>query len=222
MIRVVATSDLHGHLPDASTMTPCDLLLIAGDVCPIEDHAVKRQKRWLESSFADWLETVPARSIAWIAGNHDFALAKGRPPKRVQRLAHYLQDEAVEIHGLRVYGTPWSVELGAFAFTLEEKGRGPRLGLEDAFAMIPEDADVILTHNPPFGYGDICMDGSSGGSPSLLRRLEAIRPQLAVFGHIHRGSGEWELGETILANVSHVSEEYLPKNPPRSFLLPDP
>jgi Icc-related predicted phosphoesterase len=218
-MRVVATSDLHGHLSDASTIPECDLLLIAGDVCPLEDHTASFQHRWLGSTFSDWLESLPARHIVWIAGNHDFALVDGRPPDRLNGLATYLQDQGVEIDGLRIYGTPWSLVMGPWAFSLEERGRGSRLGLESTFAMIPEQTDLLLTHNPPLGYGDLCFDGTRGGSPSLLRRLEVVQPKLAVFGHIHGARGEWSMGGTTLANVSHVDEDYVPKNAPRIFEL---
>ena len=52
-------------------------LLIAGDVCPISDHTLRRQRAWLNDDFASWLgdrQRVQAEWVVYIAGNHDFAL----------------------------------------------------------------------------------------------------------------------------------------------------
>ena len=48
-MRVAAISDLHGYLPDTP---PCDVLLIGGDVCPVYDHGLDFQRRWLQTEFA--------------------------------------------------------------------------------------------------------------------------------------------------------------------------
>src|SRR4051794_31800910 len=68
-VKVVAASDLHGHLP---AVPPCDLLLLAGDLCPVSDHSTSTQAEFLGGPFRDWLETVPAKHVVGIAGNHDF------------------------------------------------------------------------------------------------------------------------------------------------------
>jgi hypothetical protein len=50
MIRVVATSDLHGILSD---IPECDLLFIGGDICL--DGSSKAQAEWVDLNFRCWL-----------------------------------------------------------------------------------------------------------------------------------------------------------------------
>ena len=59
-MNVVAISDLHGFLPETP---PCDLLLIAGDVCPVWNHRWQFQRKWLREVFGPWLEAQPARKV---------------------------------------------------------------------------------------------------------------------------------------------------------------
>ncbi len=101
-MKIVAISDLHGYLPE---IPPCDLLLIAGDLCPTYDHHPDWQSRWLANHFGAWLERVPAKHIVGIAGNHDFVFEQ--TPHLVPRDLRwtYLQDSGTEIAGLKLYGT---------------------------------------------------------------------------------------------------------------------
>lgn len=94
-MTILATSDLHGQLP---TIGPCDLLLIGGDVCPLDDHSQEGQLRWLDQVFRPWLLAIGAKTIIGIAGNHDFIFETR--PKAVHELDlpwTYLQDSAVEL-----------------------------------------------------------------------------------------------------------------------------
>jgi len=68
-LRVCAIADQHGFLPE---IPACDILLVAGDVCPVDDHRPDRQHHWLQGQFRQWLDGVEARAIVGIAGNHDF------------------------------------------------------------------------------------------------------------------------------------------------------
>lgn len=70
-VRVAGISDLHGFLPDPGHFAGCDLAVIAGDVCPIADHAQPTQRTWLERTRAPWLRLPPVRHVVAIAGNHD-------------------------------------------------------------------------------------------------------------------------------------------------------
>src|SRR5258708_36035135 len=113
-MRLVLTSDLHGHLPD---IPPCDLLLIGGDVCPIQNHRLDFQADWLRYRFVPWLRQAPAREKFFIAGNHDFIFAE--EPGQVRYIdwpGIYLQDSGCVWEGVHIWGTPWANELPGWPF----------------------------------------------------------------------------------------------------------
>jgi Icc-related predicted phosphoesterase len=208
-MKIVGVSDLHGTLP---VILPCDLLLIGGDVTPVRNHALSYQAEWLDTVFRRWLEGVPARQIVGVAGNHDFIFqnAPERLPRNLPWI--YLQDSGFAWEGLRFWGTPWQPWFFDWAFNLEEKD------LVGIWEKIPEGTDILVLHGPPYGYGDGVPESDGKvrrtGSPSLLARIEKIQPRLAIFGHIHEGRGSWQLGRTVLANVTLMDAKYEPVWPP--------
>jgi Icc-related predicted phosphoesterase len=210
MITIAAMADLHGILP---TAPPCDLALIGGDVCP---HApLEAQAAWLDGAFRRWLERIPAREVVAVAGNHDWVFE--RAPHLVPELRwRYLQDRGVELFGLKIYGTPWQPRFRDWAFNLDEPE------LEIKFNQIPEGTDIVVCHGPPLGFGDVVPRPAGDehvGSASLRDRLLAVRPRLCIFGHIHEGRGVYEMGGTVLANVSLVNHRYDMVYTPMAFEL---
>src|SRR5688572_13119678 len=206
---VAAVSDLHGHLPDIGAA--CDLLLIAGDICPVTDHSLRTQTEFLNGPFREWLERVPARHVVGVAGNHDFLFVQ--EPDRVPTDLRwtYLQDRETVVDGMKVYGTPWQPWFCDWAFNLYEDQ------LAKKWDLIPGDVDVLVCHGPPHGYGDLTTRGVRTGSPSLLEKILRVRPRLVVFGHIHEGRGRWTVRaddrEIIFANVTVVDVRYRPVHP---------
>jgi len=204
-MRVVATSDLHGTLP---SIPKCDLLLIAGDICPVNNHKLFYQDVWLRSVFAPWLRKQPARKVVGCWGNHDWIGEKDPP---ILKEITMLTDELLEFEGLRIWGSPWQRRFYDWAFNLDE----PELNLK--YEAMP-DCDVIVSHGPPYGYGDRGhISGELCGNKVLVRRIDEIKPKLVVYGHIHSGKGTWTRGGTILANVSFVDENYYPTYNPQMF-----
>ena len=54
--------------------------------------------------------------------------------------------------------------------------------------MIPDDTDVLITHTPPLGFGDLCSSGIRVGCVELLHSVQQrIKPKYHVYGHIHEG-----------------------------------
>jgi Icc-related predicted phosphoesterase len=207
-----ALSDQHGNLPKVEL---CDLLLIAGDLCPIDNHDHHHQRNWLRGEFSDWLEGLEAKHIIGIAGNHDFVLEK-QPGIGHELPWTYLCDSSAEVEGLRVFGMPWVPNLPNWAFHAPDDMLGKKV---DA---IPDNTDILVTHGPPYGVGDTVW-GSHVGSSSLASAISyRLDPTLHVFGHIHEGHGRWHMQEMTLANVALVDEFYDMTRVPMGFEVDKP
>ncbi|XP_045585340.1 metallophosphoesterase MPPED2 [Procambarus clarkii] len=132
--------------------------------------------------------------------------------------AMYLQDEPYTICGIKLYGTPWQPEFCNWAFNLP---RG-KLCL-DKWDAIPVETDVLITHTPPIGHGDLCCTGVRAGCVELLSTVQTrVKPKYHVFGHIHEGYGVTTDGKIIFINASTCNINYVPVNPPIVFDIPIP
>ena len=199
MTRIIATSDFHGRLP--THIPECDILLIAGDICPGGSPA--EQGTWLNTTFRKWLDSLPAKEIVAVAGNHDqiFERAQDLVPQNLRW--HYLQDSFITLFGLTIYGTPWQLPFWG-AFNLSD-GR-----LTEIYKKIPDNTDIIISHAPPFGIHDEVPGKNSPihtGSTSLRTRVLQVKPKLCIFGHIHDAYGLTTQDSITFANVSLVNDD---------------
>lgn len=195
-MRVLVTSDFHGHLP--GTLPETDMLIIAGDVCPSFNPSV--QAAWLPE-FADWLDAQMAEWIVGVAGNWDHSLAFARLPWE------YLDNEAREVGGVKTWGTR------ECSLTMRENK------LAALWRTIPDDTEIVVAHGPAHGLNDLAQGRNLAGSKSLRERLLQLRDlRLIVTGHIHEAYGTDGLivnGRWVPAlNGSWVDERYTPGNPP--------
>src|SRR5437868_14484008 len=188
-MRIVALSDQHGFLPD---IPPCDLVIVAGDVCPdrfgpfMAAHDPYQQQAWFDRNVRPWLASAPATHKLLTWGNHDwcgqaFSFRSDSPAHARSTDLQILVDERTTVPRsggtdghLSVWATPWSNKFLRWAF-MKYPG-----DLERVYAEIPDDTDVLVSHQPPYGYGDCTFNLDSArvervGSRELLDAIERVR-----------------------------------------------
>jgi len=157
-----------------------------------------------------YLCTLPHPHKIVIAGNHDFCFESDREAcEKILTNCIYLQDQEVTINGMRFYGSPWQPWFYDWAFNLE---RGPEIRVK--WNLIPKGTDILITHGPPYGIGDLTAQEDHAGCQDLLEVVEKIKPAIHIFGHIHEGYGISSNGITTFINVSSCDQLYQPVNPP--------
>jgi predicted phosphodiesterase len=203
-LKFVLISDTHG-LHDLIKLPAGDVLIHAGDM-------TGRGTDTEVSSFMEWFgsQTQFAHRIC-IAGNHDFLFERRPDVARALIPANviYLQDSGATIHGVNFWGSPWTPVFGPWAFMASPDARRER------WQQIPGDTDVLITHGPENGLGDLCEGGDRAGCRQLGRAI-VLRPRikLHVFGHIHEGYGVHLEDRHVAINAASCNRAYAPFNAP--------
>ncbi len=221
--KIIALSDLHGILPDIEE--PFDLMLLAGDLVDLYiQRYILHTTEWYEGAFCDWINTLPFKNenskVLWIAGNHEAGFEKLRIDGRRELAkivnektngrAIYLEDELYNFNGIAIYGTPWCKIFGNWGFMKAYND------LKEVYDKIPNNVDILLTHDAPYGTSDLCFEWKKWGRELVHIGNEPLRdiilernPKYNIHGHLHSANHEKELlGETEVYCVSLVDEEY--------------
>jgi len=180
-MKIAAVSDSHLR---KYTIPKVDVLVHAGD------HTLQGNFQELNRSIEQLKEHKEnASHIVVIAGNHERVVEKD--PSLAKQLYKeagiiYLQDDMVEIQGVKFYGSPYTPEFCNWAFATHQFDAEVGIDPEEVWSRVPEEVDVLITHGPPWGRFDVPFGSNSHvGCPTLMRHLQRIKPQVHVFGHIH-------------------------------------
>jgi len=201
-MKLIAISDTHGlhrslEIPDG------DVLIHAGD---LTRHGTLEDVQ----EFNDFLGALPHPHKIIIAGNHDFCFEKDRKAcEEILTNCIYLQDEEVIIDGVKFYGSPWQHWFYDWAFN---KQRGCEIRAK--WELIPEFTDVLITHGPPRGIGDLTFQEEHAGCEDLLEIVARIKPGVHIYGHIHEGYGKTSSETTTFINASSYNHNYQAINRP--------
>lgn len=204
-MKIVAISDIHNRTPE---LPEGDLLVVAGD---LTSHGSQEELSEINHYLMEESYRFKHKPVV-IAGNHDRFLEKDSASAAdVLSACIYLQDELLEIDGIRIWGSPWTPQFMNWSF-MKERGKD----IKTAWDKIPEGIDLLITHGPPESILDLCPSGNVGCEELRITLTERLKspPAVHVFGHIHESYGEFVLGRTRYYNVSICDGRYRPNNAP--------
>ena len=224
-MTIAVISDLHGNLPIYPSkywegIEECELLLICGDILPLSIQSnMPRSRDWLIDDFKPWAASLPVEQVYFVAGNHDFWFEKNDIEARkifsLNDKVTYMKNEYLDYYAsiqdsktYRIFGTPYCHMFGNWAFMRGEET------LAYKFSEMPDDVDILISHDAPYGTSDICLEGWSAikghiGCPELRDAIIKKQPKYCFHGHLHSSNHEEELlGETKVFNTSVLNEEY--------------
>ena len=225
-LRFVCLSDTHSKHLQIKNLPKGDVLLHSGD------FSYGGETSEIEA-FTEWLGTLDFKYKVVIAGNHEvsFDLEREKSLKLKffgegtnfnfadykAKLGNciYLEDSAVTIEGIKIYGSPHQPTFHDWGFNREEEER------KRLWSLIPEDTDILLTHGPPYDIMDLCFSGAKAGCRILRDEvLNRVKPKYHIFGHIHEANGVEEIDGVTFINASTCNLRYKPKNAIHVFDLP--
>ena len=203
-MRIIAISDTHG-LHEELVLPDGDMIIFAGDMCGW-GHGISDI-----ISFGDWIYDQPHKYKIVIAGNHDWTFQDDYyMSKSLLEDITYLQDDMVEIEGIKIYGSPWQPTFFNWAFNLD---RGDEISRK--WDLIPDETDILVTHGPPMGHLDWNNTKTDRvGCYDLNRAVKRVKPRYHIFGHIHNYHGIEETDGTTFINASNCNDRYVIKYDP--------
>ena len=163
-MRLIHLSDTHGLHEQLPDLPEADIVAHTGDIT--ENGTIEEAE-----GFMEWFCSLPYRHKIFIAGNHDMCLY-GANIEGLPDNVHYLCNEAITIDGIKFYGVPMFLHD-------DLEGNFPEL-----YSRIPDDIDVLLTHQAPLGILDD-QDGINFGDYYLYKRVIEVKPKYHLFGHLH-------------------------------------
>ncbi|MCZ4694987.1 metallophosphoesterase [Ancylomarina euxinus] len=202
-MRIICISDTHGRHQDVK-LAEADMIIHAGDMSEMGTRAQI-------TDFLNWFSSLDYQYKVLIAGNHDFFLEQATSKeikKMIPKGVIYLNDSGVEIESLKLWGSPVQPWFYNWAFNRSEKS------ICKHWNEIPDDTDILITHVPPQHILDQNRRAESCGCPHLTVRVEEVKPQYHIFGHIHESYGILENNGTTYVNSSNLDFLYEYANQP--------
>jgi Icc-related predicted phosphoesterase len=213
-MKVTCISDIHGIYPK---LPGGDLLIFAGD-------AAYNGTNEEAERFLTWMVEQDYAKKVLIKGNHDesvFQHTESGWNWRKYGLT-YLEDSGTEFMGLKIWGSPWTKTFRGMNRRCKHFTKDTEEEMNEQFALIPSDTDILVTHSPPHEIFDTIATGESVGSSCLKSHVMGrIFPKLHVFGHIHEDGGRvLKSTRTTFVNASIMDECYDPINSPIQIEIP--
>ena len=188
-MRILHLSDTHGLHHQIRDLPEADVIVHSGDI----SHSGTESE---VLDFLNWFIGLSYSHKIFVTGNHDLCLWDAEAIEDLPANVYFLQDSGCEISGVKFFG---------LAYNHPEE-------------LIPDDTDIVVTHEPPI----MILDKSAGthwGNAPLRNRVTEIKPRYHLFGHAHESFGTLKEDCTIFSNASLLNERNKLVRQPRLFLL---
>ena len=128
-MKILHLSDTHGLHHQLKDLPAADVIVHSGDFT----HNGTEEE---VLDFLNWYIDLPYAHKIFIVGNHDLCLWDAEGIEDLPDNVHFLQDKGVVLDGIRFFG----------------------LAYIHAENLIPDNADIVITHEPPM----MILDEESG------------------------------------------------------------
>lgn len=167
-MRVLAISDVEeGWLYerfDRERLRDVDLVVSCGD---------------LPAAYLEHIVTLSNVPLVYVQGNHDTAYDE-HPPGGCVSIDGHLRD----FHGMRVMGLGGSIRYNPRVHGYTEAEMARRAARMALLAQATGGVDLLVTHAPARGYGDL-DDLPHRGFEAIDALVRHLRPRYLVHGHVH-------------------------------------
>ena len=155
----------------------------------------------LKASYLTFLVTMSHARLLYVHGNHDGSYLSA-PPEGCE----CIDDHLVVYNGLRILGLGGCLRYNPGPFQYTEKEMCRRLARLRFALRRSGGVDVVITHAPPEGVGDM-DDPAHRGFRAFCELIDRYHPAVFLHGHVHLrySSGrprEQLRGDTRVINVS--------------------
>jgi hypothetical protein len=218
MIRRLSVTRPHGRRP--GTSTPVRLLAVSDEVEPALDYEQNRTALGridgligagdLAPGYLSFLADAFAAPLLHVRGNHDrgggWSEGKHRLPEPIDGSWH-------DVAGLTVAGLSWPTE-DRRERAVHDQGAAWRQVAASYLRFRRRRPDIIVSHVPPLGLGDVPDDHYHRGFAAYRWLLKRLKPALWIHGHTSLAAvSAWSvtLDDTTIVNVTGaVLVEVLP------------
>ena len=174
-MRILCIADteeswLYDHY-DRERMAGVDLIVSCGD---------------LPATYLEHIVTLANVPLLYVWGNHDTAYER-HAPEGCTDIDGHVRDFC----GLRVMGLGGSIRYNDQVHGFTEAEMARRAARMALLAQASGGVDLIVTHAPARGYGDL-DDLPHRGFEAFDRLLDRVRPRYLLHGHVHMEYGRIE------------------------------
>lgn len=225
-MKIAAAGDTHGRWGELD-YPEADILVLAGDIVHNynNDHP-KALGQWEELARLNaFVPTLGYKSVVLIAGNHcwysqkyTFAEIQAHVPNMI-----YLNQTKALVRGIKFWGAPDTVWFGDWSASFPNPSDNParaRAYARNTWAKIPDDVEVLVTHQPALGIRDWIPNyltdhrGNHVGCPELVERVKSLSDiRLHITAHLHSNNGIEQVGNYLAVGASICNEAYAPIQP---------